>query len=63
MRMDVKTNTEVDRQCQYYGLEGEGTVGGGDAKPGCVEATCQEHRPPTYKWENVRWKKKCHRTR
>ena len=44
MRMDVKTNPEVDGQCQY-GLEGEGTVGGGDTKPGCVEATCQEHRP------------------
>ena len=45
MRMDVKTNTDVDRQCQY-GLEGEGTVGGGDAISGCVEATCQKHRPP-----------------
>ena len=27
------------------GLEGEGTVGGGDPKPGCVESTAgQKHR-------------------
>ena len=26
------------------GLEDEGTVGRGDVKPGCVEATCQIHR-------------------
>ena len=31
-------------QCKC-GLEGEGTVGRGDAKPGNVEATCQKHRP------------------
>ena len=33
----------MDRQCQC-GVEGEGTVGGGDTKSGCVEATVQKHR-------------------
>ena len=39
-----KIEAEVDRQCKC-GHEGDGTVGGGDATPGCVEATCQTHRP------------------
>ena len=46
MRIDVegrrrKTEAEVGGQCKC-GLEGEGTVGRGDAKPDCVEATCQK---------------------
>ena len=54
MRMDEKerkTGAEVDGQCRS-GLEGEGTVGRGDAKPGCVEAICQIHHP-TCKWEKM----------
>ena len=39
-----KTEADVGGQCKC-GLEGEGTVGGGDTKPGCVEATGQTHRP------------------
>ena len=35
---------EVDGQCKC-GLEGDGTIGTGDAKPGCVEATRQIHQP------------------
>ena len=38
-----KTGVYVDGQCEC-GLEGEGTVGGGDKKLGGVEATCQKHR-------------------
>ena len=37
-----KTEAVVDGQC-YSGLDGEGTVGGVNAKPGCVEAICQTH--------------------
>ena len=50
-RMDVegrrrkwRTEGEVDGQCKC-GLEGEETVGGGDAKPGGVGTTCQKRRP------------------
>ena len=32
-----KYNRKVDGQYKW-GLEGDGTVGEGDAKPGCVEA-------------------------
>ena len=39
-----KTEADVGGQCKC-GNEGEGTVGGGDAKQGCVEATGQIHRP------------------
>ena len=38
-----KTEVEVEGLCQC-GLEREETVGG-EAKPGCVEATCQKHPP------------------
>ena len=38
-----KTESEVDGQCKC-GLEGDGTVGGGDAKPRCVGANHQTHR-------------------
>ena len=34
----------MDSQCKC-GLEGEGTVGRGDTKPGCMKATCRIHRP------------------
>ena len=49
MRMDVegrrrKRTLKVDRQCKGR-LEGEATVGRGDAKHSCVEATYQKHRP------------------
>ena len=37
-----KTETEVDGECKC-GLEGEVTVGRGDAKSGCVEATGKKH--------------------
>ena len=37
-----KTEVEVDGQCES---DREMTVGQGDAKPGCVEATGQKHRP------------------
>ena len=47
-RKERTTEAEVDGQCQCE-LEGEGTVGGGDAKPGYVEAPGKEHRPP-WKW-------------
>ena len=39
----MKTEAEVDGQCKY-GLQREGTVGGGDTKPAGVEATCQTDR-------------------
>ena len=39
-----KTEAEVDGQCEC-GLEGEGTVGGGNTKLCCVEATCEIPRP------------------
>ena len=39
-----KTEEEVDGQCKCE-LEREGTVGGGDATLGCVDVTCQIHRP------------------
>ena len=35
---------EVDGHWCKYGLEGEGIVGRGDAKLGCMEATGQKHR-------------------
>ena len=38
-----KTEAEVDGQSEC-GLGEEGTVRGGDAQSGCVEATCQKHR-------------------
>ena len=46
-----KIEEEVNEPCKC-GLEGEGTVGGGDAKPGCVEANID----PTQKWEKMQWK-------
>ena len=47
MRMEKvrKTVAEVDGQFKC-GLEGEGAVGRGDAKLGCVEASGQKNRPP-----------------
>ena len=39
-----KTKAEVGGQFKC-GLEGEGTVGGGNAKPGCAETTGQIQRP------------------
>ena len=41
----MKTEAQLDGQWKC-GLEREGTVGGGDTKPGCVEAAGQKHRPP-----------------
>ena len=40
-----KTEAEVDGQCKC-GLEGEGTVRGGDARLRYVESTCKIRRPP-----------------
>ena len=39
-----RTEAEVDGQSKY-GLEGEGIVGGRDAKQVCMDATGQKHRP------------------
>ena len=41
---EKKTEAEVDGQFEC-GLQGDVTVGGRDAKPGCVEANGQKHRP------------------
>ena len=43
---EMKTEADVDGQCKYE-LEGEGAVGRGDVKLGCVEASVQKHRPRT----------------
>ena len=45
----------MDGQCKC-GLDGEETVGRGDAKRGCVNS--EGNVSETYKLEKTRWKKK-----
>ena len=41
----IRENRMVNYSDVECGLEGEGIVKEGDAKPGCVEATGQKHGP------------------
>ena len=45
-----KTEEKVDGQCKC-GLEGEGTVGGGDASTGLCGGNLSETSMPTLNWE------------